>query len=86
MLKALKNLFKPSETWFHYRGAPQVAPVVNNLPANAGDLRGVGLTPQSRMSPGEGTAAHSRILAWRIHGQSLAGYSPYGHKESDTTE
>ena len=25
----------------------------------------------------EGTAAHSSILAWRIHGQrSLAGYSP----------
>ena len=32
-------------------------------------------------------ATHSRILAWRIHGQrSLAGYSPWGHKESDMTE
>ena len=31
-------------------------------------------------------ATHS-ILAWRIHGQrSLAGYSPAGHKERDTTE
>ena len=30
---------------------------------------------------------HSRILAWRIHGQrSLAGCSPWGPKESDTTE
>ena len=30
---------------------------------------------------------HSSILAWRIHGQrSLVGYSPWGHKESDTTE
>ena len=30
---------------------------------------------------------HSRILAWRIHGQrSLVGYSPWGGKESDTTE
>ena len=32
-------------------------------------------------------AAHSSILAWRIPGQrSLAGYSPRGHTESDTTE
>ena len=32
-------------------------------------------------------ATHSSILAWRIHGQgSLAGYSPWGHKELDMTE
>ena len=32
-------------------------------------------------------ATHSSILAWRIHGQrSLAGYSPRGPKELDTTE
>ena len=32
-------------------------------------------------------ATHFSILAWRIHGQrSLVGYSPWGHKESDTTE
>ena len=30
---------------------------------------------------------HSSILAWRIPvGTSLVGYSPRGHKESDTTE
>ena len=35
----------------------------------------------------KGTATHSSILAWRIHGQRrLAGYSPWGHKESDRTE
>ena len=36
----------------------------------------------------EGVATHSSILAWRIpHGQrSLADYSPWGHKEWDTTE
>ena len=28
-------------------------------------------------------ATHSSILAWRI---PLVGYSPWGHKESDTTE
>ena len=32
-------------------------------------------------------ATHSSILAWRIHGRrSLVGYSPWGHKESDTME
>ena len=30
---------------------------------------------------------HSSILAWEIPWQrSLAGYSPWGHKESNTTE
>ena len=32
-------------------------------------------------------AVHSSTLAWKIHGQrSLIGYSPWGRKESDTTE
>ena len=32
-------------------------------------------------------ATHSSILAGEYHGQkSLVGYSPWGHKESDTTE
>ena len=32
-------------------------------------------------------ATHSSVLAWRSHGQSsLAGYSPRGRKESDSTE
>ena len=32
-------------------------------------------------------ATHSSILAWEIHRQrSLMGYSPWGHKESDTTQ
>ena len=36
---------------------------------------------------GKGMATHSSILAWRNHGQrSLAGYGPWGCKESDTTE
>ena len=35
----------------------------------------------------EGMATHSGIPAWKIHEQrSLVGYSPWGHKESDTTE
>ena len=32
-------------------------------------------------------AIHSSTLAWKSHGQrSLIGYSPWGRKESDTTE
>ena len=35
----------------------------------------------------EGMATHSSILPGESHGQrSLAGYSPWVHKESDTTE
>ena len=35
----------------------------------------------------KGMATLSSILAWRIYGQrSLVGHSPWGHKESDTTE
>ena len=30
---------------------------------------------------------HSSMLAWKSHGRrSLVGYSPWGRKESDTTE
>ena len=35
----------------------------------------------------EEMATHSSIPAWEIHGQrNLAGYSPWGHTESDMTE
>ena len=35
----------------------------------------------------KGMATHSSILAGEFHGQrSLAGYSAWDHKESDTTE
>ena len=35
----------------------------------------------------ESIATHSSILAWRIPWTgNLAGYSPWGHKESDTTK
>ena len=51
---------------------------------NAGDP---GLIPGLGRSPKEGMTTYSSILAWRIHKQrSLVGYSPWGHKESDTTE
>ena len=31
-------------------------------------------------------ATHSSTLAWKIPWRSLVGYSPWGHKELDTTE
>ena len=34
----------------------------------------------------KGMATHSSILAWRIPQRSLAGPSPWGYKELDTTE
>ena len=35
----------------------------------------------------EGMTAHYSILTWRIPWtEELVGYSPQGHKESDTTE
>ena len=34
----------------------------------------------------KGMAIHSSILAWRIPWTEEPGYSPWGHKESDTTE
>ena len=50
----------------HIRWASQVALIVKNLPANAGDIRDVSSIPALRRSPGEGMATHSSILAWRI--------------------
>ena len=63
--------------------ASQVALVVKNLPANAGDIRDAGSTPGLGRSPGEG---HGNPLQYSClenpHGQrSLAGDSPWGQKE-----
>ena len=52
---------------------------------NAGDQ---GSVPESEDPLEKGMATHSNIHAWtESHGQkSLVGYSPWGCKESDTTE
>ena len=52
---------------------------------NAGDL---GLIPGSERSPGEGNGNPTPVLLpGKFHGwRSLVGYSPWGCKESDTTE
>ena len=62
--------------------------------ANAGDIRDVGLIPGSERSPGRGHGNPLQysffftplFLPGELHGQrSLLGYSPWGHKEPDTT-
>ena len=89
-LSAAKN--KPSATrlWFQLLSDAQDSiglgfpggAVVKNPPANAGDTRDAGLIPGSRRSPGEGNGNPSRI-PWT---EEPGGYSPWGHKESDTVE
>ena len=62
--------------------------VVKNLPANAGDARDADLTPGLGRSAGEGNGNPLQYSCLEnSHGQrSLAGYSSWGHKESDMTE
>ena len=50
----------------HATRASQVAPVVKNPPASAGDMRDAGSIPGSGRSPGGGHGNHPCILAWRI--------------------
>ena len=53
-----------------------------NLSPNAGDVRDVGLIPGSGRSPGGGNG-NPLQYSWKFHGQRiLAGYSPWGCKES----
>ena len=62
----------------------QVALVVKNTLANAGDLRDSGSIPGSGRSPGGRNSNHSSIIAGKSHGQrSLACYSPWGCRELD---
>ena len=72
--------------------------MVKNPSANAGDTRNTSSIPGSGRSPGEGNCNPLQYSclenpmdrgAWQAigHGQrSLAGYRPWGRKESDTTE
>ena len=69
-------------------GVSQVVLVVKNPPAKAGDTGDVSSTPGLERSLGVG---HGNPLEYSClenpHGQrSLEGYSPWGCKESDSTE
>ena len=58
--------------------------MVKNLPANARDM---GSIPESGRTPGggNGTSLQYSCLGNPMDRRNLVGYSPWGHKESDTT-
>ena len=63
--------------------ASLVAQLVKNLPA----VRETGVQSLCWEEPLEkGMATHSRILAWEIPWTEGLDYSPWGHKELETTE
>ena len=58
--------------------------MVKNLPANAGNK---GSIPGWGRSPGEGNGNSIQYSCLENPmARGLTGYSPWGHKESDTTE
>ena len=64
-----------------------VVPVVKNLTANAGDIGEAGSILGQEDPLEEECQPTPVFLPGESHGQrSLVGYSPKGHKESDTTE
>ena len=66
----------------------QVALVVTHPPANARDARDPASIPGCGRFPGEGNGNPLPVfLPGKFHGErSLAGYSPWGRKELDTTK
>ena len=62
--------------------------MVENPPANAGDVTDAGYDPWVGKIPWRRAWQPTPVfLPGKFHGQrSLAGYSPRGHKKSDTTE
>ena len=63
--------------------------LVKNPPANAGDLRDLGLIPGLGRSSGEGNGnplQYSCLETPMDRGGRQAGYSPWGPKEWDMTE
>ena len=62
--------------------------MVKNMPGNAGNTKDVGSIPGLGRFPGVG---NGNPLQYFLPGESpgqrnLLGYSPWGHKELDTTE
>ena len=66
--------------------ASKVALEVKNPPANAGDVRDVGLIPGSGRSLEKGMTTHPSILAWRIQWNEEPGrlYVVHGVTQSRT--
>ena len=67
--------------------ASQVALVVKNPPASAGNIRDTGSIPELGSSPGGEYGNPLQYVPGESHGhRNLVGYSPWSHKESDTTK
>ena len=82
LVSLLWNNLSPSSEIGFPGGAPYLS--VRNSPASAGDTRDTGSIPGSGRRAQQPTPV---FLPGKFHGQrSLAGYSPWGHKQSDTTE
>ena len=70
-----------------FNGASQVALVVKNPNANAGDTRDAGWILGSGRSPRVGSGKHYNILAWKIPWmEEPGGLESMWHPESDTIE
>ena len=69
--------------WVSMNQASASGSMVKNLPASAGDTRDAGLIPRSGRSPGGGNGNPLQyVFLEKSHWQrSLAGWSPWGHKE-----
>ena len=67
--------------------SPNLALVINNPTASVGDARDLGSIPGSVRFPRVGNGTPFQFSPGKLYGQrNLAGYSPWGHKGSDTTE
>ena len=74
----------PEQQDWHPEAFSLVAQMVNNPPATQ-ETWVWALGWEDPLE--EGMATHSSILVWRIPWtEDPMGYSPWGHKESDTTE
>ena len=64
-----------------------MTPVVKNVTASAGDITRLRFDPWVRKIPWRARQPIPIFLPAESHGQrSLADYSPWGRRESDTTE
>ena len=63
-----------------------VAQTAKNQPANSGDLGSISGLGRSPGGGGQGNPLQYSCLENPYGQRSLAGYSPWGYKESDTTE
>ena len=90
-LESTKTFCYVSEAYGVMKGASQVALVLKNLPANAGNIRRW-FDPRVRKIPWRRAWQPTPVfLPGESHGQgpvdrALVGYSAQGHRESDATD